>query len=97
MDSVIEWTKPQRWLVPGHGMPAEPRMDGRFEPLATYNAERMRGIVHTPEYAAKMAELQREFNATPVGAWMAGERTGVRTADNRQSPTATTPGAATGR
>ena len=28
------------------------------EVLATYNAEVYRGIVHTPEYDAKMAELQ---------------------------------------
>lgn len=65
----------------------------KFEPLAVYNAECARGIVHTPEWDAKMAELQREFDATHG----TGERTGVRTADNRQSPTATTPGAATGR
>jgi hypothetical protein len=30
--------------------------------LATYNAERSRGIVHTPEWDAKMAALQRRFN-----------------------------------
>lgn len=34
----------------------------RFDPLATYNAERARGIVHTPEYTAQMARLQAEFN-----------------------------------
>jgi hypothetical protein len=39
------------------------RMDSKFEPLATYNAERARGIVHTAEYDARMAELQREFDA----------------------------------
>ena len=31
--------------------------------LAIYNAEVARGIVHTPEWDAKMAELQREFDA----------------------------------
>ncbi len=30
--------------------------------LATYNAERSRGIVHTTEWDAKMAELQREYD-----------------------------------
>jgi len=60
--AMIEWTKPQRWVVPGHGL-AAPRLHSRFEPLATYNAERSRGIVHTQEYDAQMAELQREFDA----------------------------------
>ncbi len=35
----------------------------RFDPLATYNAERSRGIVHTPQWQAKMAALQAEFDA----------------------------------
>jgi len=35
----------------------------RWLPLATYNAEVARGIVHTPEYDAKMADWQRMFNA----------------------------------
>ena len=30
--------------------------------LGQYNAERARGIVHTPEWAEKMAELQRMFD-----------------------------------
>jgi len=30
--------------------------------LATYNAEVHRGIVHTPEYDARMAVQQRRFN-----------------------------------
>ena len=38
------------------------RMPPKFERLAQYNAERARGIAHTPEYDAEMAELQREFN-----------------------------------
>ncbi len=36
--------------------------------LAVYNAEVHRGLVHTPEYAAEMAELQRRFDATPTEA-----------------------------
>jgi hypothetical protein len=39
-----------------------PAMAARFEPLATYNAEKLRGLVHTPEWDAAMAELQREFD-----------------------------------
>jgi hypothetical protein len=34
----------------------------RWDRLATYNAERYRGIVHTPEWDAAMAEEQRAFN-----------------------------------
>lgn len=30
--------------------------------LATYNGERSRGIQHTPEYAERMAALQRRFD-----------------------------------
>jgi hypothetical protein len=30
--------------------------------LATYNAERARGIVHTPAWQAQMAELQARFD-----------------------------------
>ncbi len=37
-------------------------MSTKFDRLAVYNAEVHRGIVHTPEYDAEMAELQREFN-----------------------------------
>ena len=32
--------------------------------LATYNSEAHRGLVHTPAYAAEMAEIQRLFDAT---------------------------------
>ena len=32
-----------------------------FEPLAVYNAERSRGIVHTDEYRERMAKLQDDF------------------------------------
>ena len=34
----------------------------KFSQLAMYNGERGRGIVHTPEWDARMAVLQREFN-----------------------------------
>ena len=34
-----------------------------YDALAVYNAERSRGIVHTPEWVARMAEIQDCFNA----------------------------------
>jgi hypothetical protein len=37
-------------------------MPEEFEPLAVYNAERGRGIVHTAEYDAAMAALQEQFD-----------------------------------
>ena len=37
-------------------------MPGKFVPLANYNAEAWRGIAHTQEYEAQMAQLQREFD-----------------------------------
>lgn len=36
----------------------------KFSALATYNAERARGIVHTAEWDAKMTTLQHEWDAT---------------------------------
>jgi len=43
-------------------MRRKPEFD-RWGPVATYNAEVARGIVHTPEYDAKMAEWQKLFDA----------------------------------
>lgn len=37
--------------------------EDRWLPLATYNAEVARGVVHTPEYDAKMAGWQKSFDA----------------------------------
>lgn len=34
----------------------------RFEPLAVYNAERARGLLHSAGWMAEMARLQMEFN-----------------------------------
>jgi hypothetical protein len=39
----------------------------RWELLGDYNAEVYRGIVHTPEYDARMAIQQRLFNAAIGG------------------------------
>lgn len=36
--------------------------DRSFETLAAYNAERARGIMHTPEWQARMADLQVKFD-----------------------------------
>lgn len=33
-----------------------------IDKLATYNAERSRGIMHTPQWQAEMAELQGRFD-----------------------------------
>lgn len=33
-----------------------------FDPLARYNSEVARGLVHTPEWQAEMAVLQQRFN-----------------------------------
>ena len=38
------------------------RMPGKFEALAVYNAEVARGIMHTPEWDARMAALQEELD-----------------------------------
>jgi len=35
----------------------------RFQPLAVYNGEVSRGVVHTAEYCAAMATLQAEYDA----------------------------------
>ena len=35
---------------------------GDFQALAVYNAERSRGIVHAPEWVARMVEVQEYFN-----------------------------------
>jgi hypothetical protein len=47
-------------------------MDESFEALARYNAEVARGLVHTPEWAAEMARVQRAFDeqaAAAVARW----------------------------
>lgn len=39
----------------------------RWSALATYNGERARGIVHTPEWESRMAEEQRAFDVVTFG------------------------------
>lgn len=43
-------------------------MPRKFDPLARYNSERTRGIVHTPEWVEQMKALQREFDEWNVKA-----------------------------
>lgn len=38
-------------------------MPDRYLPLAVYNDEISRGLLHTPEYKLHMSDLQSEFNA----------------------------------
>ena len=39
--------------------------------LSAYPAERHRGIVHTPEYVAKMAEKQKRYDAEMLAKYEA--------------------------
>lgn len=42
--------------------------------LAHYNAERARGIMHRPEWDARMAEIQAAFNAERLSGFVRVER-----------------------
>jgi len=48
-------------------------MPAKFEALAVYNSEVYRGIPHTPEYDAEMAELQAEYDE-----WLASPAMAIR-------------------
>jgi hypothetical protein len=48
-----------RWTS---GTPRATLTPAETDQLALYNAERARGIQHTPEWHAKMAQLQRRFD-----------------------------------
>jgi hypothetical protein len=37
------------------------KLPKQFRPLEAYDAERRRGLVHTPEYEARMNQLKDEF------------------------------------
>lgn len=41
----------------------EAQVQAQLDQLATYNAERARGIVHTPEWDERMAKAQARFDA----------------------------------
>jgi hypothetical protein len=38
------------------------KLPKQFKPLEVYDAERKRGLVHTPEYDQRMATLKDEFH-----------------------------------
>jgi hypothetical protein len=46
----------------GRSKPVHPAVLVGIDELAVYNAEVSRGIVHTPEWKALMAERQRQFD-----------------------------------
>ena len=37
-------------------------MPARFNELAAYNTRKSQGVLHEPEYVARMAALQEDFN-----------------------------------
>ena len=39
----------------------EPMSEWRYAPLAVYNAERSRGLVHTKKYSTKMEALRKDY------------------------------------
>jgi len=49
----------------------------RWSELADYNNRVSKGIVHTPEYAARMAEQQRQFNIEHGTEWWDDEGDGI--------------------
>lgn len=53
--------------------------DYYWQQLATYNAERARGIMHTQEWQDRMAEEQRRYDAWIADGrpWLGWERTVV--------------------
>jgi hypothetical protein len=63
------WEIPVEWPAPGPPQSAGSLIvaPGEGDVLARYNAERARGIMHTPEWqekmAEKMAELQERYEA----------------------------------
>ena len=55
-----------------HGLTAE-----EIDQLARFNGESARGLVHTEEYATRMAALQARFDANP-GSQTPGRRGWLR-------------------
>jgi len=48
--------------------PNLPVWNHKFDALATYNAEVMRGIMHTEDYNRRMSVLKEEYNNTYLNA-----------------------------
>lgn len=63
--------------------------DNEVNTLARYNGEVSRGLRHTPEWKARMRELQRRFNeetrANPCIVYVGADE--VRTTQTRSSKT----------
>jgi hypothetical protein len=60
LDVLVDEMSPEEPVKrPGTGHAV---LNPKFAPLAAYNAECDRGIVHTAGWDAKMAELQREYD-----------------------------------
>lgn len=57
---VANWLERWRWQHVQHER--RWRAEARWQRLAVYNAEVARGIVHTAEWNALMAEEQRAFD-----------------------------------
>lgn len=53
----MRWRRERRPRDNGTGL-----SEFELDRLGTYNAERARGIVHTPAWQAQMAELQARFD-----------------------------------
>jgi hypothetical protein len=53
----MRWRRERRPKDNGTGL-----SEFELNQLAAYNAERARGIVHTPAWTARMAELQARFD-----------------------------------
>jgi hypothetical protein len=72
MDELPDWERElaenreaERWEAERQSSERRKRlgpMPVEFDALATYNAERARGLVHTAAWNAAMAELQCQFN-----------------------------------
>ncbi|HOW79413.1 MAG TPA: hypothetical protein PK406_08180 [Verrucomicrobiota bacterium] len=58
----VNMTKKRRSAADGRTV-REVFWEERFNSLATYNSEVARGIVHTPEWIQKMADMQSDYNA----------------------------------
>jgi hypothetical protein len=54
MGKLLAWLRRRR--------PCEPYWKPEYELLAQYNAERARGVVHSEEYANRMAVVQADYD-----------------------------------
>lgn len=59
-------------------LPAPPPSFDDYDALARYNAERARGIVHDPQWVARMAQIQASFDALMIARGIAAVEAGDR-------------------